>query len=406
MIGDRLISEAKDKDFDARMRDDVCSVLECAGLLHDIGNPPFGHFGEEAIRDWFRKNLQAIDYRDGKLSDALTKQQIQDFCNFEGNTQALRVVSKLHFIIDEHGMNLTKALLATIMKYPVSSLEISYDRNDRNRDIAHKKMGYFAADAEVFESVQEGCGTNGRRHPLAFALEAADDIAYTTADIEDAVKKGLLDVNTLIYEVRSAIDRAKDERAPRQQIETSEKLLGKLEYYLQKAIENGYEEPQLYAVQNWVIRVQGILLTNAVDSFADNYDLIMSGDFKKELLADMSGWLIMKVLGSAALRYAFLSEPILKLEVAADAIFDFLLDKLVNALKYYDTEEWEMHSCAVDSKMIGLISSSFMQVYRIYAKDASENEKLYLRLLLATDYVSGMTDSYAKRLYRELRGIE
>ena len=407
MIGDRIIKEAKDAEFTVETKEDICSVLECAGLLHDIGNPPFGHFGEDAIRDWFKRNLSLIDYYDGKLIDALTDQQANDFYHFEGNTQALRVVSKLHFIVDEHGMNLTKALLATIMKYPCSSLEISYDKKDNDRDIARKKMGYFAADADVFDSVQEGCGTNGRRHPLAFALEAADDIAYRTADIEDAVKKGLIDIGILMGEIRTAIDRSTDEGSGTdEQIQTAEKLLKKLDYYLNKAMTQQYEEPQLYAIQNWVVRVQGVLLTDAVNSFMMNYDSIMAGTFRKELLADMPSCLIMDVLGDVAYRYAFLSESILKLEVAADAIFDFLLERLVKALRYYDTDEWKMHACAVDEKMMGLLSPSFKQIYKIHSDGKSENEKLYLRLLLATDYVSGMTDSYARRLYRELKGID
>ena len=406
MIGTRIISGGIDEEFTESTRDDICSVLECAGLLHDIGNPPFGHFGEDAIRDWFRKNLPLMEYRGGRLIDALSAQQIQDFYNFEGNTQALRVVTKLHFMVDEHGMNLTKALLATIMKYPVSSVEISYDKHDPERDIAHKKMGYFAADREVYEDVQSACGTNGRRHPLAFALEAADDIAYRTADIEDAVKKGLLDVNVLIRNIKSRTDAAREKAIGKQQVATAEKLLGKLENYYKRAIDNDYENPQLYAVQNWVIRVQGVLLTCAVDSFMDNYDRIMAGTYRKELLADTPGSLILDVLGDVAYTYAFMSEPILKLEVAADSIFDFLLTRLVNALTYYDTDQWKMHACAVDTKMIGLISPSFMQVYKIHSKDAPDNERLYLRLLLATDYVSGMTDSYARRLYRELKGID
>ena len=407
MIGDRIITEKKDADFTEHTKEDICSVLECAGLLHDIGNPPFGHFGEDAIRDWFERNLSVIDYRDGKLIDALTEQQIKDFYHFEGNTQALRVVSKLHFIVDEHGMNLTKALLATIMKYPCSSLEMGYDKKDPNRDIARKKMGYFAADADVFDSVQKGCGTQGRRHPLAFALEAADDIAYRTADIEDAVKKGLVDTGILMNEIRAAADRAKTDKLWSQEhVQTAEKLLKKLEYYLDKAMKQQYEEPQLYAVQNWVVRVQGVLLADAVNSFMLHYDEIMAGTYKKELLADMPGSLLLEVLGDVAYRYAFLSESILKLEVAADAIFDFLLDRLVKALRYYDTSEWKMHTCAVDEKMVGLISPSFKQIYKIHSEGKSENEKLYLRLLLATDYVSGMTDSYARRLYRELKGID
>ncbi len=406
MIGTRIMEEKNDPQFTIAMREDICAVLECSGLLHDIGNPPFGHFGEDAIRDWFARNLYVIEYKGGTLSDVLTEQQIQDFRHFEGNTQALRVVSKLHFLVDEHGMNLTKALLATIMKYPCSSVQIRYDKNDPGRDIARKKMGYFAADKEVFDSVQDGCGTNGARHPLSFALEAADDIAYKTADIEDAVKKGLLDLNVLINEIKIANEEAVKRKSSAAAVATTEKLLSKLTYYYDKAIQQKYEEPQLYAIQNWVIRVQGSLLACAVNSFMDNYDDIMAGTYKKELLADTPGSLIADILGDVAYRYAFTSEPILKLEVAADAIFDFLLTRLVHALRYYDTDDWKTKATAVDTKMIGLISSSFMQVYKIHAREADDNEKLYLRLLLATDYVSGMTDSYAKRLYRELRGMD
>lgn len=432
MLGAKIISEEIDLEFTRQTQDDICAVLECAGLLHDIGNPPFGHFGEDAIRDFFKRNMSKIEVdkvvfckeqenasnlssetagNSIKLTDLLRPQQRGDFYHFEGNTQAVRVVTKLHFMVDENGMNLTKALLATIMKYPGSSLEIKYDKNDPDRDVARKKMGYFYADRDVFEDVQKSCGTNGRRHPLSFALEAADDIAYKTADIEDAVKKGLLDINVLIRELEGALDAAKlmefmSKESKENTLEATKMLIDKLKYYYNKALTSGFENPALYAVQNWVVRVQGVMLTGVVDSFIENYDEIMAGTYKKELIAGTPGELVMDVLGKVAYKYAFVSEPILKLEVAADAIFDFLLNSLVNALLYYDTEKWEEKSSAVDQKIVSLISSTFMQNYHFRSDGLKESDKLYLRLLLATDYVSGMTDSYAKRLYRELRGID
>lgn len=410
MLGMRIINEGIDPDFNMQTKDDICAVLECSGLLHDIGNPPFGHFGEDAIRDWFKVNLDKYEYNGKKLSEVLNPQQIGDFIHFEGNTQALRVVTKLHFMVDKYGMNLTQALLSTIMKYPGSSLEINYDKKDPSRDIARKKMGYFYADKETFLRATESCGTYGRRHPLAFCLEAADDIAYKTADIEDAVKKGLLDVPTLIRELKTALDAAKlmefTKGTENSTIAQTEWLINKLQSKYNQAIDCGFENPNLYAIQNWVVRVQGIMLSCAVDSFINNYDSIMEGIYKTELLSNTRGELVMDVLGDVAFRYAFMTEPILKLEVAADNIFNYLLDRLIKALVYYDTPQWKEKASAVDQKMIGLISSSFVQTYKFYSEGSSDEDKLYLRLLLATDYISGMTDSYAKRLYQELRGID
>lgn len=429
-IGNRIITEGIDEEFVNQTKDDICSVLECAGLLHDIGNPPFGHFGEDAIRDWFKANLQHIDYLGHPICDVLTEQMVNDFYYFEGNTQALRVVSKLHFMVDENGMNLTSALLATIMKYPGSSLEISYDKNDPNRDIARKKMGYFYADREIFNKVQSNCGTNGRRHPLSFVLEAADDIAYKTADIEDAVKKGLLTYSSLVKELKAISDADNlmefmgisdgcenvsnndGDNASKNLTKTDmNKLIAQLQRYFERAVDYGYENPEVYAVSNWLVRVQGLALSSATDSFINNYTDIMAGNYKKELLSDTPAQKIMDALGDIAYRYAFVSGPILKLEVAADNIFDFLLSHLVKALVYYDTPYWKEYSSAVDKKMVGLISPTFMQVYKAYAdnindtNDSGVYEKLYLRLILATDYVSGMTDSFAKRMYQELNGI-
>lgn len=415
-IANSILTNKLDDEFTLQTKMDICDVLQCAGLLHDIGNPPFGHFGESAIQDWFKKNLPLLQFNGQALTNILTKQMQEDFYHFEGNTQALRVVTKLHFLVDENGMNLTKALLGTIMKYPGSSLEINYDKKDPERDVKRKKMGYFYADRETYHAIQASTGTEGARHPLAFALEAADDIAYKTADIEDAVKKGCLSYGKLVEELKSVLDAAKigqfldagkaSKTLNYVALSSYEKLVDKLERNYQKALDKGYENPELYAVQNWVVAVQGAMLSFATEGFTSHYTEIMAGTYKKELLAETGGNLLMETLGDIAYRYAFISKPILKLEVSADAIFDFLLTKFTDAFLYYDTLQWKKKATAVNQKMTQLISENYKRIYHTYSQDRNEAEKLYLRLLLVTDYVCGMTDSYAKRMYQELRGIE
>lgn len=395
-VGQRIIDEKRDPDFTLQTQMDIADVLQCAGLLHDIGNPPFGHFGENAIQDWFMANLHRLTYDGTPISSLLNAQMQGDLTHFEGNTQALRVVSKLHFLVDERGMNLTKALLGTLIKYPGSSLEIDYDKNDPNRDICRKKMGYFYAEKDLFLDVQEATGTHGRRHPLAFLLEAADDIAYTTADIEDAIKKGLLDYGILLEELRiRCLQRDTDESV--------KTLIGRLEKLYRRAYDRGYENMTLYAVQNWVISVQGVLLGAAIDGFMQHYDEIMNGTYRFALLDDTPVSILVDAMQDIAYRHAFISKPILKLEVKADSVFDFLLDRFVKSMLYYDTPLWKENHTAVDEKIVMLMSEDYMRIYRIFSKDKDDAEKLYLRMLMVTDYISGMTDGFATRMYEELR---
>ena len=173
-ISEKILRTVRDDSFLPEYKAYICDILQCAGLLHDIGNPPFGHFGETAIRQWFRENLPRLEFEGAPIEKILSPQMREDFYHFEGNTQALRLVTKLHILVDEHGMNLTKALLGTIIKYPVSSLEI----NKNSGNIKDKKMGYYYAEREIFKDLQNTLGTEGCRHPLTFILEAADDIAY------------------------------------------------------------------------------------------------------------------------------------------------------------------------------------------------------------------------------------
>ena len=390
-VGEKIIKEKIDEKFDINKKEDICTILQCAGLIHDIGNPPFGHFGETAIQDWFKENLSQKEFNGVPISEQLNEQMKSDLYHFEGNTQALRVVTKLHFLVDEHGMNLTKALLGTIIKYPVSSEEI----DKKSGNIRNKKMGYFYADKDIFEEIQNTLGTNGNRHPLTYLLEAADDIAYKTADIEDAIKKGCISYQDLVKEL-------KKEKIYQDENSLYHKMVGILEHKYEKAIQKEYELPDVYAVQNWIISIQGNMLFSASDSFILNYTKIMSGKYNTDLFESTAVSEMMQQLGNIAYRYAFISKPIYKLEIAAQTIFNFLLEKFVDAVINYDTDKYQSVG---NRKLITLISEDYKRIYHCFSKDKTDIEKLYLRLLLVTDYVCGMTDSYAKNLYQELNGI-
>ena len=383
-IGEYILQNHPEDGFDLRMKSNICDILQCAGLIHDIGNPPFGHFGEEAIRDWFQKHLNTLTINGQRLSEILTKQQMADFYHFEGNAQALRLVSKLHLLVNENGMNLTYGVLNTIIKYPNNSLQM----DTATGNVKDKKMGYFCSEQELFECITNETGTGRKRHPLTFILEAADDIAYRTADIEDAFKKGMISYDDLVKELKKTVN---------------EYPIQILEQQYEKAKQREMTNPEQYAVQNWLVRMQGYLLYSATEGFAKNYEKIMQGSYLHDLFYETPGEKLILALGRIAHDYAFTSMLILKLEIAANTIITYLLDKMVPAVLQYD-EEGSMGM--MEKKYVKLISENYRQIYHTYAKGKSHSEKIYLRLLLVTDYISGMTDSFAKDLYQELNGIK
>lgn len=391
-IGENILTYKRDPSFTVQMKEDICSILQCAGLIHDIGNPPFGHFGEIAIREWFERNLPRLTYRGRPVDEVLTEQMKQDFYHFEGNAQALRLVTKLHFLVDENGMNLTYALLSTIVKYPVSSLEI----DEACGDIARKKMGYYLADAETFRRIAEATGTDGRRHPLTFILEAADDIAYKTADIEDAFVKGFISYHALIEELKKL-----------KSIQNNDKVvfnpLGKLEELYRQGVEKQVDHPEEYAVKNWIVRVQGFLISCATFGFTSNYRAIMEGAYPYDLFHGTFAEELMELLGDMAMRRVFCTRKIYLMELVEAGILDYLMDSFARAVLSYDDDDSALDS--IDRRLVYFISGNYKDAYHFQAKGKSDEERLYLRLLLVTDFICGMTDSYAKRLCQELKAM-
>ncbi len=392
-IGENILLYKKDTGFTPRMKEDICSILQCAGLIHDIGNPPFGHFGELAIREWFERNLPVLKFHGKPIDQMLTERMREDLYHFEGNAQALRLVSKLHFLVDEHGMNLTYALLNTIVKYPVASDEI----DPKSGNIKDKKLGYYLADAEIFREIQEATGTNGRRHPLTFILEAADDIAYKTADIEDAFIKGFISYQKLLEELTELqVMYGKSDA----NTFNPARLLDEL--YL-RGKDKHVEDPGEYAIKNWIVRVQGFLINCATYGFTSNYNEIMAGEYEHDLFYHTFAEKLMDMLGDLAFREVFTSDTIYRMEVAEATMIDYLMDRFVSAVIKYDDKEEKMGT--LDIRMVSFISSNYKNAYHFQAQGKSDEERLYLRLLLVTDYICGMTDSYAKRLYQELKAI-
>lgn len=372
---------------------DVVEILNCAGLLHDIGNPPFGHFGETAIRNWFLQNLDVKKFKGRTLNEVLDDQQKYDLCNFEGNAQALRIIAKLHRVIGTNGLHLTSAVMDTIIKYPVDSMKKVNAERKNQKSLLNKKIGYFQSETKLYDQIKQNTKAYDCRNPLCFILEAADDLAYTFADLEDGYKKGMYSFQDLKDVILCSGD------------EYSAMLLEK---YLVKEMNsersnNEDYDPYKTAVFTWLTMKQLFCVSMVSDAFIENYDEIMCGEFEKELLAESSEGKLIAYLKEFAFKKIYNHPSILKIELMGNEIIVFLLDRFVEALIYYDTD---IMISEIHEKYIQLLSKNYLDNYYdecSYTQD--ENLRLYHRLLLATDFISGMTDSFAKCLYRDLRGI-
>lgn len=391
----RRLIDAGTPEVNEIVRENCADILECAGLIHDIGNPPFGHFGEFAIRQWFADNLSRLEFKGKSADELLTDRMKADFLHFEGNAQALRLLSRLHCLIDMNtGMNLTFALLNTIIKYPTNSLEI--DKKCGN--ICRKKMGYYLAEEELFRKITEKTGVGNSRYPLTFILESADDIAYKTADLEDAAVKGLLPFGTLVEELRSEKYRAKcrsDEEAAE-----LEKAADELCRSRESAEKLGMKDAGVRAVSRWIVKMQNKLIYAATDAFCSNYEKIMNGELYEELLSVTNVRVLADAFSDIAYRYAFRSSGIVRDELSEDAVMSFLLDKITRAALSFGTENMRDY----ERDLTEVLSQNYLEICKKSCEGKSDSEQCYRRLLFATDCVCGMTDGYAKDFYHSLRG--
>ena len=389
-IGDWLIKKEQFEDF-AKAKE-LSSLVEVACLVHDLGNPPFGHYGEDIIRKWFKNWFETEEFKNEvvkKFGEDLNSQQKNDFIYFEGNAQGIRILSKLQFLNDQYGANFTYATLATLMKYPWAS------NNEIVESGKKEKFGYFHSENELFRLISNETGIGNCRHPATYLLEAADDIAYLTADIEDAVKKDVFDWDKVYRDIRHEFG------------DLYPKEFYRLEHLRRKALLNKVPSKDLINVQNFKVVIQGIMILAVVETFKENYELIMKGEFEGDLLSNSTARTLSDKLSEVAFKDVFSTKEVLTLELVGDRVLTDLLDLFVTAVVNI---EGIKKTKTKHEKLVHLISENFRHIQRISEKGEPTVEfkdlPLYNRLQLVTDFISGMTDGYAVNLHQELLGVK
>lgn len=379
-------------DIDVVDTGKVPAILATAGAIHDLGNPPFGHAGELAIRRFFEELFSS----DGRRREELDEAQRGDFVFFDGNPQTFRIATHLQYLTPNrtevnYGMNLTSATLASLLKYPRSSLT----GNRRDLGASYHKHGYFQAEKEKFAAIAELTGITRRRHPLAFLLEAADDIAYSADDIEDGYKKNAVSLGDLKDVIREHCDDSE-----------ARWLCGTLDEYVKEVDVVCHErDKREVAIGRFRALVQGFMIRAVVETFRERYDDIMSGDFDAELLACSRAAAIRTALKKLARSYVFNHQMVIDKELTGEKVIRGLLADFVAAV----TSDKRKDPTTREGKLYSLISSNYRFICENYHTGRPRGLKeppVYDRLLLVTDYVCGMTDSYALDLYQRLCGVK
>jgi dGTPase len=353
---------------------DIGDIVASACLAHDIGNPPFGHSGEDAIGRWFRRTFERLEagtperapQRTRASSDplaglaSLTPAEREDLCHFEGNAQGFRVVTRLAMYPDRGGLRLTCPTLGAFSKYPCSVTHSG----------TRKKYGVFQADLDAFRAVAAtlglvakevgGDGASWARHPLAYLLEAADDICYSILDLEDGFtlkKLAFRDVQDLL----GAVART-----------TSDP-------------ERGSERDQVA-----FLRARSIqnLIAEVVTVFCDCEPELLAGTFGGTLIDKLPSAQLIQQTKKLASQHCYRAPDVVAILMSGYEVIGRLLDEILPAVLTPAAEREPR-----ESRLMALLPAAVETADGVYA-----------RTLAVTDYISGMTDRYAMNLYRQIFG--
>ncbi|MBJ7223258.1 MULTISPECIES: dGTPase [unclassified Brenneria] len=395
------------------------SMVEMACLMHDIGNPPFGHFGESAINNWFGQLLDVAHLEDEAISedrcrvgflqrknddlDELRWRIRQDLSHFEGNAQAIRMV---HTLLK---LNLTYGQVGCILKYT----RPAYWRGGvpAQYDYLMKKPGYYLAEEAFVTTLREALSMGEfHRHPLTYIMEAADDISYCIADLEDAVEKDILTVEQLYERLQEA---------------WGETLAGDL---FAKTVGRAFDNKNHHQwrgsndqfFMNLRVNTVAKLVPHASQRFIDNLPKIYTGEFNQALLEDESEQnRLLKIFKRVALKHVFNHHEVEQLELQGYRVIRGLLDIYSPLLdmSYEDfsrlvTEDTHRRY-PIETRLYHKLSRKHCLAYReavenlqTLSPEEQEVREYYYRARLIQDYISGMTDLYAYDEYRRLMAAE
>lgn len=349
-------------------------VISAACLCHDIGNPAFGHSGEDAIASYF-------DRHEEELKPFFTAAEWADLINFEGNANGIRILTQQQNGKSEGGLRLTYSTLASIAKYPCES--VAKDKSQLHR----KKFGFFQAQKDVFQSIANKTGmlleSNEpiiyKRHPFVWLVEAADDICYSIIDVEDSQRLGIIDhdkCKRLFLNLVESLNPDQIEKTKIQLKAISDKN-DRIAYLRAKSI--------------------NLLTQKSVEVYQNNIGSILKGEFKTALLDIIKDETVnetKKVLTEIQ-RFSreniYNHRSVLEIENAGYNVMSELLSQFIPPIL---KDEYERKS--FEKKALKLVPSQF-----IYEKGSK-----YQKVMGILDYVSGMTDNYATELYRRIKGIE
>ncbi len=395
-------------------RNAVVLLVETGCLAHDIGNPPFGHFGESAIKAWFRDNWKTTAGKKmakGRKLGLLVK----DFLNFDGNPQGTRILTRLQGLTKKdrnlYGMDLTLSQVLTALKYP---------RGPQDDPSRWHKAGFFESERPRIEEAWGALKFKvQQRFPLAYLVEAADDISYSISDMEDGIDQGVFTEDAFFKELEAWID----EKNPK------EPVLLDLRKSARKQIDEARRNPA--EAKDHFMRFKTFFARTMIEEAARAYD---NGSAKDILDGSRPGLLdgtdaedLLKTLKNIAKKFLYFEEKVQRPFLAGLRIMHGILDeysellklkrerfaKLRRAWKSTDREEVYKEDLQTLLPLLDRLPGHYMDVYDATVDEKASQKKWgadawewFCRAHLIVDYLSGMTDDFAYRSYQVISGAK